>query len=223
MQDPKRSVLPSKKLLLVAALAGSLAGGVAVYMKEAGPGNGQTASGDEIDCNPAVAQASTLKPLSKGEIAAFMPATKPVLLDLSFKGPDGKDMRLVDGKTIRLVNLWATWCVPCREEMPALDRLEQNLGGPDFEVVAVNIDTGDDTKPKAFLDEIKVAHLDYYRDATMGTFAAMKKQGLAFGLPVTALIDRKGCLLGAMNGPAKWDSEDAAAMLKAAIGSRPAS
>src|SRR5690606_41587457 len=114
-----------------------------------------------------------------------------------------------------------TWCVPCREEMPALNALEKELGSDRFEVVAVNIDTGDDEKPKAFLNETGVHELAYYRDASMGVVNTLQKEGLAFGLPVTLLMDDKGCLISAMNGPAAWDSEDAKALIGAALATPP--
>ncbi|MCJ7999774.1 TlpA family protein disulfide reductase [Rhizobium cremeum] len=128
-------------------------------------------------------------------------------------------MTLADfsGKTV-LLNLWATWCVPCREEMPALDALQKAEGNDKFQVLAINIDTGSAEKPKTFLSEIGVNALGLYRDSSMGVFNEMKKEGLAFGLPVTLLIDAKGCLLGSMNGPAAWDSEDAAKLVRAATG-----
>jgi thiol-disulfide isomerase/thioredoxin len=112
-----------------------------------------------------------------------------------------------------LLNLWATWCVPCREEMPALNALQAAKGSDRFEVVAINIDTGGDEKPKAFLDETGVHQLAYYRDSSMGVFNALKKEGLAFGLPVTLVLDKKGCLIGSMNGPAAWDSDEAKALV----------
>jgi thiol-disulfide isomerase/thioredoxin len=120
------------------------------------------------------------------------------------------------GKTV-LLNLWATWCAPCRAEMPALDALQKEKGGDAFEVVAVNVDTGDDAKPKKFLKEIGVETLGYYRDATMGLFNEAKKRGLALGLPVTMLIDGEGCLIAHMNGPAEWSSPDAKRLVEAAV------
>ena len=101
--------------------------------------------------------------------------------------------------------------------MPALDELQAELGGENFEVVAVNIDQGDDTKPKNFLNEIGVSNLGFYRDNTMGIFNTLKKDGLAFGLPVTILVDDKGCLLANMNGPAHWSGEDAKAYIGKAL------
>lgn len=118
-----------------------------------------------------------------------------------------------------LVNLWATWCYPCREEMPSLDALELEMGGESFEVVAINVDTGDDTKPKKFLDETGINALGYYRDATMEVFNELKRRGLALGLPVTLLVGADGCLLAHMNGPADWSGEDAKRVVRAALGS----
>jgi hypothetical protein len=99
--------------------------------------------------------------------------------------------------------------------MPALDALQKEMGSETFEVVAVNVDTGDDTKPKKFLDETGVASLGYYRDNTLGLFNDLKKRALALGLPVTLLIDGDGCLLAHMNGPAEWHSEDARRLIEA--------
>ena len=117
----------------------------------------------------------------------------------------------------RVLNLWATWCAPCREEMPALDELQAALGGDTFEVIAVNIDQGSDEKPKNFLSEIGVSNLGFYRDNTMGIFNTLKKEGYAFGLPVTLLVDGNGCLLANMNGPAHWSGDDAKAYISKAL------
>ncbi len=211
--------LPSARLIVIAAIAGLMAGAVAVYVRNPGSGNGEVAAGAGA-CEGAVELARSVDEFARGEVAAMAAATSPRLIDLSFKGPQGQDLKTTDfaGKTV-LLNLWATWCGPCREEMPALNNLQKEMGGEDFEVVAVNIDTGTDEKPKAFLEETGVDALGYYRDSTMGVFNVMKKEGLAFGLPVTLIIDPKGCLVSAMNGPAVWDSADAKALIAAAKGS----
>ncbi len=220
MTDKKPSGLPPMKYIGLAALSGILAGAGAVYLNQSGSGNG---FGDvkvaTVNCEHAKAKIDTLKPFLKGQVAAMSPVDKPRSLDaLIFNGPDGKPLTLSDfkGKTI-LLNLWATWCLPCREEMPALDELQKSKGSDKFEVMAINIDTGDDTKPKAFLNEINVEALKYYRDGSMATFNVLKKEGLAFGLPATLLIDSNGCVLGAMNGPAAWNSPDAHALIDSAI------
>lgn len=221
MSVKKKIGLPATKLIAIAGLAGLLAGAAAIYVKESMSGNGAgiVASADTAACRTAAAKAEALTPFSKGQVAAMRTVDEHrPLPDLIFDGPDGKKKTIADfaGKTL-LVNLWATWCVPCREEMPALNALEKDLGSDRFEVVAINIDTGDDEKPKNFLTETGVNELAYYRDASMGVFNTLKKEGLAFGLPVTLLMDDKGCLISAMNGPAAWDSEDAKALINAAL------
>jgi thiol-disulfide isomerase/thioredoxin len=220
MQDKKPRLFPSMKLVAVAAILGIVAGGVAVYMKEAGNGNGpaETAA---IDCAPANAAIARLSPFAKGQVAAFIPAQAPQALTLpAFKDAAGKDVRLSDfaGK-VQLVNLWATWCVPCREEMPALNGLQKVLGGDKFQVTAINLDNGDDiTKPREFLAETGIDALTLFHDGGLASFNTLKKAGVAMGLPASVLVDGRGCMLGAMNGPAAWESDDAKAMIKAAIG-----
>ncbi|PDT51480.1 MULTISPECIES: TlpA disulfide reductase family protein [Sinorhizobium] len=224
MQDQKKRP-PAVKLFALAALFGVIAGAAAVYVKETGSGNGGAAPTADASCPLAGEKVAALTPLMRGQVAAMTPAANPRPIGgLDFTGPDGKPLTLASfaGKTL-LVNLWATWCLPCREEMPALDGLQGALGGHRFEVVAVNIDTGGDDKPKAFLDEIGVKDLRYYRDASMGVFNTLKKEGLAFGLPATLLIDEKGCLIGSMNGPAAWDSDDAKRLIEVAIAPPPES
>lgn len=209
MSNKRPLGLPSARLVTIAAIAGVLAGAVAVYVKPTLSGNA-TALAD-TGCEGAIQEAKTINDLATGDLAALKGVDTPRLLpSLAFKNAEGKDLKLADfeGRAV-LLNLWATWCVPCREEMPALNNLQKAKGGNQFEVVAVNIDTGSDEKPKAFLDETGVHALAYYRDSSMGVFNALKKEGLAFGLPVTLVVNKKGCLIGAMNGPAHWDSQNA--------------
>ncbi len=175
-------------------------------------------AGDPV-CRPAVEMANRLKPLIKGEIAAVAPAAAPVrVADLSFKDATGKERTLSDwnGRLV-LLNLWATWCVPCREEMPALEKLQQKLGGPGFEVVAVNIDTRDAEKPKAWLSEVGITGLGYYADATAKIFQDLKSRGKAFGMPTTLLVDGNGCEVATLAGPAEWASDDAVKFIEAAL------
>lgn len=215
--------LPAGRLIAMAAVAGVLAGGIAVYVSEYGAGNRP----EEIVAGPAAPdrcadraeRAKALAAKAGGDVAAMLPGDPPQSLEfLSFNGPDGKPMRLKDrsGKTL-LVNLWATWCAPCRAEMPALDILQAKKGGAEFEVIAINVDTGDDAKPRKFLEETGVKSLAYYRDPSLDSFNALKERGLALGLPVTMLVDGEGCAVAAMNGPADWAGPDAAALIEAAL------
>jgi thiol-disulfide isomerase/thioredoxin len=179
------------------------------------PGNAQAQS-----CAASKPLIATLAQLTRGEVAAVQTPEQPKELPgLAFTGPDGKALTLADfrGKTI-LLNLWATWCAPCRREMPALDKLQATLGGEDFEVVAINIDQRNLDKPKAFLQDIGVQKLAYYSDPTVKIFQSLKAVDRAFGMPTTLLIDKNGCELGYLPGPAEWASEDALKLVRAALG-----
>jgi thiol-disulfide isomerase/thioredoxin len=172
-------------------------------------------------CQAAVNTAKRIAPLVHGEVAALSPAQAPFRLpDLAFKDAQGRDVMLADwrGRGV-LLNLWATWCVPCRREMPALDALQAILGGPDFQVVAVNIDTRDPQKPLAFLKDVGITHLAYYSDPSARVFEDLKAAGKAFGMPTTVLVDRSGCEIGTMAGPAEWASDEGVKLVHAAIGS----
>lgn len=174
---------------------------------------------DTAQCRAAQTKVASLKPLATGEIAALQVTGKPApVTPVSFQNAKGEKVTLADfkGRTV-LLNLWATWCAPCRKEMPALDALQASLGSKDFEVVAVNIDTRNFEKPKQFLDEIKISHLAYYADPSAKIFQDMKAAGKAFGMPTTLLIDPEGCELANLAGPAEWSSPEAIAFVKAAL------
>jgi thiol-disulfide isomerase/thioredoxin len=218
-------LFPAPRLVLAALVAGVLAGAVAVYVSESRSGNNATApvavgeSKDDVACAAKAGRAKKVAAAATGQVAALLPADPPQSLkNLAFNGPDGKPMTIADhaGKTV-LLNLWATWCAPCRAEMPALDALQKEMGSDAFEVVAVNVDVGDDAKPKRFLKDTGVAALEYYRDSTLALFNDVKARGLALGLPVTMLVDGQGCLIAHMNGPAEWSGPDAKRLVEAAL------
>ncbi|NEJ90036.1 redoxin family protein [Rhizobium leguminosarum] len=119
------------------------------------------------------------------------------------------------GKVV-LLNVWATWCLPCRKEMPTLDRLQAMLGGPDFEVVALSIDRGGPEAVKKFYAETGIQHLAIHVDATSQAGFALA----SFGLPTTLLVDRQGQELGRLVGPAEWDAPDMTAFLRSVIALR---
>jgi thiol-disulfide isomerase/thioredoxin len=219
-------MFPAARLILLAVVAGALAGAVAVYVTSRLAGNKEAAAppatvseADVAACAAKAERAKAVGASATGSVAAMLSADPPQSLKaLAFNDPQGKPMTLADraGKTV-LLNLWATWCFPCREEMPALDALQKDLGNDDFEVIAVNVDTGDDTKPKKFLADTGIEALGYYRDNTLSLFNDLKTRGLALGLPVTLLIDADGCLLAHMNGPADWAGDDAKRLVGAAL------
>ena len=136
---------------------------------------------------------------------------------LAFTDSAGEAQALADWRgRVVLLNLWATWCVPCRKEMPTLDALEATLGGKGFDVVAVNIDTRDPEKPRAFLSDAGLRHLAYYADPTAKTFQELKLRRP--GVRHAHHLDRpQGCELASLAGPADWVSEDALKLIKAAL------
>jgi thiol-disulfide isomerase/thioredoxin len=204
-----RAIVPALGVIAVAAAA-------FLYVT-IGSGGKETAEAKACAANEA--QRAAVDRAAKGEVAALAVAkpSKPVT-QLAFSGPDGQPETLdaFKGRVV-LLNLWATWCVPCRQEMPALDRLEAKLGGKDFHVVAVNIDTTRLERPKAFLNEVGVKALPYYSDAKADVFYRLKQAGKVVGLPTTILIDRNGCEIGTLAGPALWDSPDGVALIEAAV------
>ena len=211
---PPRDKVGRLRLISVAAAVGVVAVLAGVYGMERLRSNPATAA-----CAPAVTAAARLAPLVRGEVAALIVAHKPFRVpDVAFKDAGGHERKLADwrGRTV-LLNLWATWCVPCRREMPALDALQKDIGGADFEVVAINIDTRDAEKPLAFLRDTGVTHLAYYADQSAKVFQELKMAGKAFGMPTTLIIDRSGCEIGAMAGPAEWASVDGLKLVSAAI------
>jgi len=143
---------------------------------------------------------------------ALLPAPRP-LPSIQFMDETGRRLTSEDfrGKVV-LLNFWATWCLPCREEMPALDRLQATLGGKDFEVVAVSIDKGDKGPAalKVFYRDVGIRHLRIYHDPTGD---AGFEVGMV-GIPTTLLLDREGKELGRMSGPAKWDGPEALALIE---------
>ena len=208
---------PKKRFLLILAggIAGLAVGLGGVYGIATLTGN---AGGDKA-CRPAVELASKIAPFARGEVAAVKVASSGLKVpDLAFQDAAGKPLSLAHwrGRTV-LLNLWATWCVPCRKEMPALDALEKKLGSSDFQVVAVNIDTRDPDKPKVFFKELGIAQLAYYADPSARTFQDLKEIGRAFGMPTTMLVDKQGCEIGTVAGPAEWASDDAVKLIQAAL------
>src|SRR5260370_6305600 len=200
---------------LGAVLIGAVMGLAAVY----GIGGLKRNAAGDSACRGAVELAGKLAPLAHGEVAALTMATTPLLLpDLAFEDADGKPKKLSDwrGRTV-LVNLWATWCVPCRREMPALESLQTRLGGPDFEVVAVNIDTRDPEKPKNFLKDANLTRLNYFSDQKAKVFQDLTAIGHALGMPTSVLVDGRGCEIATIAGPAEWASDDAVKLITAAM------
>ncbi len=201
-------------LIAIAAIAG-LGAMAAVYGVV-----GTSRNASDATCGPTVDLARRIAPLARGDVAAVKAAEDALKLpNLAFRDGAGQPKSLADwhGRTV-LLNLWATWCVPCRKEMPALDALQRKLGGPDFEVVTINIDTRDPAKPKAWLHDIGIANLAYFSDANAKVFQDLKAIGRAIGMPTTLLVDPNRCEIASLAGPAEWASADGVNLVSAALG-----
>ena len=153
--------------------------------------------------------------LATGTLAAFVvhPEARPVA-EISFEDGEGTPLSLAQWKgRIVLVNLWATWCAPCRKEMPELAELQERLGSEDFEVVAISLDRLGAEVARPFLQDVGAEALKLYLDPTTKALTAFK----AVGLPASMLIDRSGREVGRMFGPADWASPEALRLIETAI------
>lgn len=173
-----------------------------------------------IKCKWAIVMAGLLLTFPLPSVAAEAPENFAVLdtpaavPEVSFADAAGQPKTLADysGKVV-LLNIWATWCAPCRKEMPTLDRLQEKLGGPDFEVVALSMDRKGPDIVKNFYAEIGVTHLALNIDSSAKAMFALG----AVGLPMTLLIDRDGKEIGRLIGPAEWDAPDMVAFIRGRI------
>lgn len=177
----------------------------------------KTESGKVVETPPPAAgvPAGSLKPLATGPLAAFLVhETRKEVGAFTFKDGSGKDRTLAEfkGKVV-LLNLWATWCAPCRKEMPDIAKLQKELGGKDFEVVAVSLDIKGPEASAAFLKDVGAENLTLYLDTASKSLTALQ----ALGLPATLLIDRDGKEAGRLLGPADWASPEAVALIKAIV------
>jgi len=215
-ENPSPRSAATRRIPLV--IGAVVIGGLVGYVAMTGFGLKSSAGGDPA-CRAAVDTARKIAPLAHGEVAALTMAATPLKLpDLAFEDADGKPKKLSDwrGKTV-LVNLWATWCVPCRREMPALEGLHTRLSGPNFEVVAINIDTRDPDKAKNCRKEANLTRLGYFSDRNAKVFQDLKAIGRALGMPTSVLVDGQGCEIATIAGPAEWNSDDAVKLIQAAM------
>jgi thiol-disulfide isomerase/thioredoxin len=137
-------------------------------------------------------------------------APKPIAA-ITFEDDQGRQRNLAEfrGKIV-LLNIWATWCGPCRREMPSLDRLQELVGGADFEVIALSIDRGGLEAVRKFYTDVGVRKLAIYTDSS----GKATRELATVGVPATLLIDRAGRELGRLLGSAEWDEPDIVQFLK---------
>lgn len=159
---------------------------------------------------PEVARAEIVAGADGGNPLTFHDHPR-VVPEIRFLDGEGKARSIADfrGKAV-LLNIWATWCGPCRREMPTLDRLQAGLGGTDFQVVALSIDHAGSPVVRSFYAEVGVRHLGIYVD---NSGDAMRRLG-AVGLPMTLLIDRQGREVARLVGSAEWDAPEMVVLVR---------
>ena len=171
-------------------------------------------------CAVAGERAAALDPYAAGQLAGLRITTDSVSMrDVTFQTVDGAPLTIADfaGRTV-LLNIWATWCLPCREEMPALNQLAADMDGEAFSVVPVSLDqTNTPEGPVQFYDEFGLDRLDLYVDPSARLIDDLRVLGITAGFPTTILIDGEGCTMGVIQGPADWAGPDAHALLSAAL------
>ena len=155
--------------------------------------------------------ASRSEPAPEGALVFRAHAAPRPVAELAFEDGQGRKRTLSEFRDkVVLLNVWATWCAPCREEMPALDRLQRKLGGPGFEVLALSIDSGGAAAVKRFYNEIGIRSLAIYVDPSARATSTLA----AMGVPTTLLIDRQGREIGRRTGPEQWDGPEAVRMIE---------
>ncbi len=196
----------------LAALA-ALAAFAAVYVTLGQPDN-QTLGTPSAEA-PAATVKTSGNPLATGAMTTFVFKPQPEPLpDIRFLDGSGAEVSLASfhGKVV-LLNLWATWCGPCREEMPALDKLQAALGSDKFQVVALALDKSGVDGAKKFLADTKTEKLEAYADPTAKEGTRLR----VIGMPTTILIDAEGREIGRLIGPAHWDSPEAKRLIEAQL------
>lgn len=186
-----------------------------------GFGLGNLPAAQASQCTAQPDKASAIDAAATGHLAALNgTGTGRGYADMGFTTADGQPTSIAafKGKAL-LVNFWATWCVPCRAEMPALDALAADLNSDDFMVLPVNLDLGEGgiDKARTFLADEQLQNLPLYADSSFAAFERLKTEAVAIGLPATLLLDKDGCELAVLQGPAEWDSDDGRRVIAALL------
>jgi thiol-disulfide isomerase/thioredoxin len=146
----------------------------------------------------------------EGQVQNFVVGDRP-RPDAQWRNENGNRVSLTDfGGKVVMVNFWATWCAPCIRELPSINRLQAELGGDDFTVVAINIDTGGEAIAAPFAKRLEIDNLDLYLDPRGATSRAMGVNVM----PTTVVYDRTGQEVGRLEGGAEWDTPEALALLR---------
>jgi thiol-disulfide isomerase/thioredoxin len=209
-------------LKAIGAITGILACVAVIYLVSGSHGNapvGAPVSGAVQEETASDAMNKVSRELARGALSAFLvKPERPPAAELAFFDEQGKPHSLKEWQgQVVLVNLWASWCGPCRKEMPSLEALQRRFGSKDFEVVAISLDRGGVKVAKKFLEETQSRLLRLYVDPSAKAIETLR----AIGLPVSVLIDRDGREIGRLLGPADWSSPEALQLINVAINEVP--
>jgi thiol-disulfide isomerase/thioredoxin len=218
-KDQKKSAAPAGRAgatrltlySLIAAMA-AIAGFLSISLADR-LGSQQVAQ-MQLAAEPAAAAAATEPQSGTGleRLVHVKPAKDLPEISITDAGGAAHKLSEWKGKVV-LVNLWATWCAPCKREMPSLSRLQAKLGGADFTVLPVSLDRGGADKPQHYLKSSKLDNLPLYLDGANALLQTLT----APGLPLSVLLDREGREVARMAGPAEWDSAEAETLIKEII------
>jgi thiol-disulfide isomerase/thioredoxin len=207
------SRLQPRRLLILALVSAAIALAITLWV-----GNNSTQA---ASCPPNTVEAAKLDSAALGELAAVTATgTGRSYADMALKDAAGAPLTVESfaGKRL-LINFWASWCVPCREEMPALNALAQKYNSDEFMVLPVNTGETDPAKGAAFLSENSWANLPLYQEAnSFEIINRLKTSAVSAGLPASVLVDEKGCELAVLQGPAEWDSSDGHGLIETFLG-----
>jgi thiol-disulfide isomerase/thioredoxin len=216
LTDPKpyaRPRLTARRVLVLAAISAAVALVLTLIISNVAPP-------EATECPVQAEKAEALETAATGELAAVMgTGTGRSHADMAFTDEAGKQVTIADfaGKKL-LVNFWASWCGPCRAEMPALDAVADKYNGETFEVLPLNTGETQPEKAKEFLAEGQFKHLPLYADTGFKLLEKLKTSAISAGLPATILLDENSCELAVLQGPAEWDTPDGHKLIEALIG-----
>ena len=213
MSEPvaERPKTPPRRFTLVALAGAAVAIAIVLWVSNAGFLKPQ------VPCDPQPAAAQKVDAAATGPLAALTgTGTGRGYQTLAFVDKDGKPMTIKDfaGKAL-LINFWASWCIPCRAEMPALDKLAAQQDDDQFMVLPINTGEAQPEKGKAFFAAGNWSHLPLYIDPNFAVLERLKTTAVSLGLPTTLLVDKKGCEIGVLQGPAAWDSPEGTKVIEA--------
>ena len=214
-QQPARPPrLQSRRVILLALASAAVALAITLWI-------GNSATPQASECPAQAETAGRIDAVAVGELAALSGTGEGRgYADMAFNDAAGQPLTVADfaGKKL-LINFWASWCVPCREEMPALDALATRYNSESFMVLPINLDIGEGGLEKArkFLTDGQFANLPLYADSTFAAFERLKREAVAIGLPATLLVDDKACELAVLQGPAAWDTPNGHNVIEALL------